>query len=70
MLHEGRGQFVRKGIVGDHVNYFSEDLNKEWDQWISSNLEIIGVTEGRLSTILTFIEADKMVLFFLFLLSA
>merc|ERR1712215_4162 len=37
-LHEGRGQFVRKGIVGDHVNYFSQELNKEWDQWISSNL--------------------------------
>jgi len=48
MLHEGRGQFVRKGIVGDHVNYFSEDLNKEWDQWISSNLERIGVTESRI----------------------
>eukprot|EP00092_Neocalanus_flemingeri_P024721 GFUD01026810.1.p1 GENE.GFUD01026810.1~~GFUD01026810.1.p1 ORF type:complete len:329 (+),score=74.18 GFUD01026810.1:25-1011(+) len=44
-LFEGRGQFVRKGVVGDHVNYFSEELSLEWDDWICTKLDQIGVKD-------------------------
>jgi len=45
---EGMGQFVRKGVVGDHVNYFSKELTAEWDDWIITNLDQIGVDEERI----------------------
>ena len=32
-------KFVRKGQVGDWKNYFNEETNKVWDEWISKNLE-------------------------------
>ena len=41
---EGSGEFTRKGVVGDWVNYFQEDLN----DWIMENLENIGITEERI----------------------
>ena len=41
---EGRGEFTRKGEVGDWVNHFDETTNKDWNTWILENLEKIGVT--------------------------
>ena len=31
--------FIRKGKVGDWKNYFTEENNKIWDQWIAENLK-------------------------------
>ena len=45
---EGSGEFTRKGVVGDWVNYFQEDLNDSWNNWIMENLENIGITEERI----------------------
>merc|ERR1711892_358399 len=42
---EGKGKFVRKGIVGDHVNYFTAELSTEWDEWISTKLNDIGIVD-------------------------
>ena len=32
-------KFVRKGKVGDSKNYFNEENNKIWDEWIEENLK-------------------------------
>ena len=42
----GRGEFTRKGEVGDWVNHFDEDSNKAWNVWIKENLDNIGIKEG------------------------
>ena len=47
-FNEGRGDFTRKGEVGDWVNYFEEDLNDSWNNWIMENLENIGITEEKI----------------------
>ena len=44
----GRGQFVRKGVVGDHVNHFTPELSREWDTWCRDNLDSIGITDKRI----------------------
>ena len=31
---EGKGEFVRKGEVGDWANFFSPDLTREYHAWI------------------------------------
>jgi len=41
--HQGRGQFLRKGLVGDWHNHFTPSLNQEFDVWISSNLTRLGI---------------------------
>ena len=48
MYNEGRGDFIRKGVVGDWVNYFDQALNHSWNDWIQENLANIGVTEDRI----------------------
>ena len=45
-FHEGRGEFTRKGEVGDWVNHFDGITSKLWDAWIVENMENIGITEG------------------------
>merc|ERR1712066_659370 len=42
----GRGEFTRKGEVGDWVNHFDEESNKKWNVWIDQNLDHIGIKEG------------------------
>ena len=34
-----RGDFIRKGVVGDHKNFFSEEREIKWNQWIKEKLE-------------------------------
>ena len=31
--------FIRKGIVGDWTNHFSEELSKEFDKWLEDQLK-------------------------------
>jgi hypothetical protein len=31
------GKFIRKGVVGDWKNYFSQERSKEWNHWIEEN---------------------------------
>ncbi len=33
------GSFIRKGEVGDWRNHFDEEMNRDWDDWISRMLE-------------------------------
>ena len=47
-VKEGEGDFTRKGVVGDWVNYFDADLNQLWDGWIRENLASIGITEEKI----------------------
>ena len=42
----GRGEFTRKGEIGDWVNHFDEESNKKWNVWIDQNLDHIGIKEG------------------------
>lgn len=35
---EAGNSFIRKGMVGDWRNYFTPDMNREWDQWIGQTL--------------------------------
>ena len=34
-----RGEFIRKGEVGDSKNYFSEEREAKWNKWIKEMLE-------------------------------
>ena len=36
-------QFIRKGIVGDHQNYFDEIMEKDWDEWLSEEFSGTGI---------------------------
>ena len=31
--------FIRKGIIGDWKNFFTQEMNREWDPWIEENLK-------------------------------
>ena len=42
---EGRGEFIRKGEVGDWINLFDEATNNVWNAWILENLERLGISE-------------------------
>jgi len=45
IYHENRGDFLRKGKVGDSANHFSPELSAEWDDWAQQELDRIGVTD-------------------------
>ena len=36
---EQRGQFYRKGKVGDWKNHFDDEKLAEWNKWIEENLQ-------------------------------
>ena len=50
-FNEGRGDFTRKGEVGDWVNYFEEERNNKWNDWIRSNLDRIGIHDQNIRSI-------------------
>lgn len=33
------GSFIRKGVVGDWMNYFDQELSDEFDNWVKEELE-------------------------------
>ena len=37
--------FIRKGVVGDWKNNFSEQKNEEFESWIQSQKEKFGITD-------------------------
>ena len=41
--HAGKGEVVRKGVVGDWVSHFSQELNSEYDEWIGRELTKLGI---------------------------
>ena len=43
-----KGEFTRKGVVGDWVNHFDRDLNHCWNSWIEENLNNIGITDEKI----------------------
>jgi len=43
--NEGKGQFIRKGIVGDWMNHFDPKLNEEYNVWILEHLDRIGLQD-------------------------
>ena len=43
----GEGHFVRKGVVGDSLNYFDQQQRKDWDGWAAENLAKLGIREER-----------------------
>jgi len=55
-FHENRGEFVRKGIVGDWVNHFSKEMSKDWDKYIKENLDFIGIND---SEVMAFFQLDR-----------
>ena len=47
MCNPGEGEFVRKGEVGDWVNYMDTEEGKEWDKWATEQLDKIGVNVNK-----------------------
>jgi hypothetical protein len=43
--NEGKGEFVRKGQVGDWVNHFTPELTAEYDAWIREELTRLDITD-------------------------
>jgi len=38
-----RYSFIRKGEVGDAKNYFTPEVNAEWNKWIQENIKNTGI---------------------------
>ena len=47
-FNEDRGEFTRKGIVGDWINHFTDEMSKDWNNFITENLNDIGVRDQRI----------------------
>jgi len=45
---EGNGQFIRKGIVGDWINHFDQDLNADYNKWIEESLDKLGIQDEKI----------------------
>ncbi len=43
--NEGKGEFIRKGKVGDWVNHFTPELTAEYDAWIRDELARLNITD-------------------------
>ena len=44
-FHEGRGDFIRKGIIGDWVNCFNNGILTTWDDFMSPKLQETEITD-------------------------
>lgn len=42
-IQSEKGEFIRKGEVGDHKNHFDEERNQKWDQWIQREIINTGI---------------------------
>ena len=38
-----KGSFIRKGIVGDHKNYFDQEMLEEWDKWLKNEFIVTDI---------------------------
>ena len=45
--NENQGQFLRKGIVGDWVNYFNREMSEDWDEYIRNNLDTLEIKDAK-----------------------
>ena len=54
----GEGHFVRKGVVGDSLNYFDQQQRKDWDGWAAENLAKLGIREERVLKIFSEYKTD------------
>jgi len=43
------GQFLRLGVVGDSVNYFTTQMNNDWDPWVEEEMGKLGLNDRILS---------------------
>jgi hypothetical protein len=43
--NEGKGEFIRKGQVGNWVNHFTPELKAEYDAWIREELARLDITD-------------------------
>ena len=49
MLGKVGGQFLRLGVVGDSVNYFTTQMYNDWDPWVEEEMGKLGLNDRILS---------------------
>ena len=45
---KGKGQFIRKGIVGDWINHFQDKTVREWDMMINQEFDKTGIQDNKI----------------------
>ena len=44
----GKGQFIRKGIVGDWRNHFNTETAENWNNWVQKEFKKMGFEDEQL----------------------
>jgi len=47
--YEGKGEFLRKGVVGDWISLFTPPLTQEYDAWIREQLIRLRITDPKIA---------------------